>query len=376
MLHWLLMNWRSERLRTSLSVLMFAAVSALILLFQGIHVGVLRDLHDGPAEMPADLVGLEAGSNLFALSPSSIAQLSRQRAESVAGVRSAEPFAKFPTVVRWNGRITPVTLFAADNFENWPRVTAGAGIAEAGDMLVDSAVMQLHRLQVGDPVNLYGHQFTIAGITSNTASPFAPYIVVSYDGLLDMYFQSDLPVGDGSGEFLSGLWVKFHQDVPPEAVRAALEGIEPGMRWNTPAELGTADAEFGDRLLGPVLYLLNAIAALIGFLAMSVLRFADVQAKHREIGVMRAIGAKPADLVRLFALGGVALAALSALPAVLLAVGMEQLVELWNPMYRPRVLEPLVLLRGFLIVLGAAVLGGMLALRAVFRIDPALVFQR
>ncbi len=376
MLHWLLASWRSEPFRTALSILMFAAVSALILLFQGVHVGVLGDLHDGPAALPADLVGLEAGSELFALSPSSIAQLSRQRAEAVAGVRSAEPFAKFPTVVRWNGRITPVTLFAADRFESWPRVTAGTGIADAGDMLVDAAVMQLHGLQVGDPVDLYGYQFTIAGITSNTASPFAPYIVISYDGLLDMYFQSDLPVGDGAGDFLSGLWVRIEPEASLESVRAALQRTGPEMRWSTPAELGAADAEFGDRLLGPVLYLLNSIAALIGFLAMSVLRFADVQARRQEIGVMRAIGARPAGLAGMFVVGGIALAVLAAVPAVVLAVGLEQLVEHWNPMYQPRVLETAVLLRGFLIVLAAAVLGGLLALRTVFRIEPARVFQR
>ncbi len=376
MMYWLLATWRSEPFRTTLSVLVFAAVSALILLFQGIHVGLLGDLHDGPADLPADLVGLEAGSALFALSPSSVAQLSRERVESVPGIVSAEPFAKFPTVVHWNGRITPVTLFAADQLSQWPRVEKGNPIGGTDDMLIDTAIAHLHGVQVGDSVGLYGYQFRVSGFTGNTASPFAPYIVVSFDGLLDMYFQADLPVGDSSGDFLSGLWVHLEPGADRESIRMALQSIEPDMRWNTPGELGEADAAFGDRLLGPVMYLLNGIAALIGFLAMSVLRFADVQARRREIGVMRAIGARPRDLARLFVVGGIALSVLAAPPAVIMALGMEQLVEAWHPMYQPRVLEPLVLLRGFLIVLGAAVLGGLLALRSVSRIDPAMVFQR
>lgn len=64
------------------------------------------------------------------------------------------------------------------------------------------------------------------------------------------------------------------------------------------------------------------------------------------------------------------------LPGLLLTRGFAAVVAHWNPLYSALVWDPGVLARGLALGLASALIGGLLPLRRLVRLDPSLVFSR
>lgn len=370
-----LWHFRAEPLRLALSVAVFAGVTSLVFLFAGIHHGLLADLEELPGSLPATLVGLEAGVERFGLASSSLPQLSREQAESVPGVLEASPLTKAPVIVTWNRRRTPSILIARDAWDGWPRVERGRPPAEERDLLVDASLAARHGVAIGDEVDLLGEPFRVVGTSEGTVSPFSPYLFVNYDGLLFLLLEAGLSPGADDESLLSALLVSA-ANADPAGLRAQLERAVPDADWRTPRELARADAALGQRLMGPVLDLLTALASVIGALAMAVLRYTDIQSRTREIGIARALGATSRWLGATLVLGGLATVALAVGPAIGLAALLARGIHVWDPLWSPLVFAPLVLVRGVALATLAALVGSLLPLRRLNRLDPVLVFER
>ena len=80
--------WVADRWQALASVLVFAAVVALRLFFEGLRFGLIDDLRQFPAALPTDLVAIERDVGQFAMTASKLPQLSRSQAESIEGVSS------------------------------------------------------------------------------------------------------------------------------------------------------------------------------------------------------------------------------------------------------------------------------------------------
>lgn len=74
--------------------------------------------------------------------------------------------------------------------------------------------------------------------------------------------------------------------------------------------------------------------------------------------------------------GGGLLFTFSLPPAIVLAKLLASTVSFWDPLYNARVLDPTVLARGIVVVLLASLVGSLIPLRALWRLDAAVVFQR
>ncbi|MEC9364722.1 MAG: FtsX-like permease family protein, partial [Pseudomonadota bacterium] len=188
--------------------------------------------------------------------------------------------------------------------------------------------------------------------------------------------ESNLPLGLDDYSLLSFLLVGAKPGVDREALRPRLAAALPDADFHTPAELGANDRAFGARLLGPVLWLLSAVAWAIAGLTMGLLRFADVQAGLRQFGIQKALGATPLQLAAALTTGSLIVACIAIPPAMLLARAFAEVVARWNPLYSALVWEPGVLSRGLALGLVSALIGGLLPLRRLVRLDPSLVFSR
>jgi ABC-type antimicrobial peptide transport system permease subunit len=376
MLYWSWKQWISEPKRAVLMIAVYAAVLSLVLLFEGLRVGIHDDLRLFPASLPADLVAIESGNSYFALAPSKLPQLSRLRAESVNGVASVSPVMLLPVILNESGHRTPAMLLAFDDAGGPPSLASGRMPTPAPEIVLDKNLAALHGIGLGDRVKVLDNELTVVGLSSGSTSPFTPYVFVTYDRLIDMALDAELPFATGDISLVSALLVEVIPGQNTGSVRAALERALPDADIFTPAELGEADAAFGDRLIGPVLYLVSGIAWVIALLTMSMLRYGEVRSQLRAFGIQKALGARPLWLAGTLLCGGLILFAFSLPPAVLLATLLARAVSLWDPLYGARIVDMAVLAQGIGVMFMASIAGSLFPMRTLLRLDPAVVFQR
>ena len=261
-------------------------------------------------------------------------------------------------------------------------VSGGGPGASGGEMEVamDSRLAYLNGLETGDRVEILGSELTISGLSLGTSSAFTPYSFVTYEsfikivGEMAMARQAASPAEEMS--LISVLLIDLEEGADIEKVRADLEAAVSEADFFTPSEIGDADANFANRLMGPVLILLSAMTWIITLLTMVVLRHGEVQANLQQFGIQKALGARPLMLGVALAFGGV-LIAISALPlALVFARGLAWVMGEWNPLYGSRVWDLAVIGRAFLISLVAAIAGSLLVWRKLARIEPTVVFKR
>lgn len=376
MIYWAFRQWLSQPARSALSVVVAGTVVALCILFESLRFGMFADLREFPASLPADWIAIEDGNAHFAMAPSSLPQLARAAAEEVPGVASADPVTLLPFVFKTAGMATPAILLAFDTSGGPPGLAAGRAPFADGEVAVDESLAGRHHVSVGDSISILDEPLTIVGISRGSRSPFMPYVFISYDGLLSLLLATDLPVGVDDLSLLSALLIRAEPGADLPTLRKPLENALPEADLYTPLELGNADADFGERLVGPVLSLMILIAWVIAGLTMGLLRYSDVEAHLREHGVLKALGATPWRLTVALIMGGL-LIALPALPlSLVVAQALASLIADWNPLYVARVWEPGVLGRAAAAALVATIAGSLIPLRSLARLDAVIVFAR
>jgi ABC-type antimicrobial peptide transport system permease subunit len=375
-LHWTLRQWLSTPIRALLVTVVFAAVIGVSLGFEGIRAGVLGDLHDFSASLPADLVALEKDSVRFVFSTSKLAQLSRRRAEAAVPGLVAHPIVLVPFILRRNGFQSPAMLIGFDTRGGPQRLAAGRAPSAEREVVIDDNLARLQGVRLGDHIEIFDAKLEVVGLSKGTTSPFMPYGFMTYDRLIDVMLESDLSFGTDDTSLVSALLIELPASVDLATARRRLEEAVPEADFFTTDELGRTDRAFGARLLGSVLSLVTAITWLIALLTMAMLRFADVHVHLRQYGIQKALGAGPWALSVSLAVGG-ALTAVAALPlALIVAQGVAELTAAWNPLYNARIWQTDVLMRGLAVALVASVGGSLIPLRRLVRLDPVIVFQR
>ncbi|HET7537956.1 MAG TPA: FtsX-like permease family protein, partial [Candidatus Didemnitutus sp.] len=128
------------------------------------------------------------------------------------------------------------------------------------------------------------------------------------------------------------------------------------------------DATWRDRLIGAVFAMFAGLALLLSALGVyGVTAFATSQ-RTREFGVRMALGAMPADVLRLVLHGGLKLALIAVVVGLLGAFGLTRLLA--SQLYGVSPYDPLILAGVALTILAVATLACWLPARRATRVDP------
>ncbi len=363
-----------DRARTVLSVVAAGSVLALVLVFEGFWVGIIRDLEAFPPSLPADLVVLQKGVDTVSTSRSSLRQLSRDEVEAVDGVRVAHPLLVLPLILEREGRRLPIQVVVYDS-AGAPRIASGRAIRGRGELVLDRRMARYFAIEPGATLELMDEMFDVVGLSSRSGSPFAPFAFITFDPLTELYFKSGLGVSGGAVPLLGALLVELDGGTSASAARHAIEAVVDDVDVWTPAELGRNDAALGELLLGPALGLLLAIAWTIATLTMALTLYATTESRLREYAVAKAIGASPGQIAAGMLVHAAALV-IAGLPVGLMAAGVvAELVTSWSPLYSVQPWEPGVVARAFGAALAAAAVGVLPAWIRVVRVPPDDVFR-
>jgi putative ABC transport system permease protein len=342
----LALAWRSLRNRPVTSLLTVAAVALSITLLLGVEQARrgMRESFTGTIKGTDLVVGARGGTLQLLLG-------------SVFGIGAPTGSVPYAVYEKWSQHKAikwTVPLAIGDShrgyrvlgttpalFEHWRyrssgRLTfaAGAVLATANDVVVGSEVAERLGYRLGTTVTVghglnavaglgdhEAHPFTVVGVLAPTFTPLDRALFVTLDGIEAMH-ESGAPGGAPAmpgatapaayaqpanvfqdepkalSAFLVGTKTRFEtlqlqreiNQYKAEPLTAVIPGVTLAELWRT---LGTVEG--GLRLVG-------ALTIVVGLIGMLVALYSSLEARRREMAVLRAVGARPAMIVSLLVL--------------------------------------------------------------------------
>jgi putative ABC transport system permease protein len=142
-----------------------------------------------------------------------------------------------------------------------------------------------------------------------------------------------------------------------------------------PATLAARDEGLGREMMGPILGLLLVVSYGIGVLVVGMFMFVAIRGRMRDFGVLKALGFRSRSL-SVAALFEAVLLTLLALPVgIVIAHAVAGIIHANAPVYLILATEPEGITRTAIAALAFAAIGALVPVRAITRIDPAVVFR-
>lgn len=305
----------------------------------------------------------------------------------IPGVAEATPIFKRPTVMYHDAREGGDTRRATDrvtlilmgvdperhNLLNDYTLIAGRMLEEGDEVLLDSAFAEGLGLQVGDSVRLLmsggPRRVNIAGLLSPRTGA-----AVATGSVLFMPLSTAQRRLGRRGQ-INRIVIRLEEGADIDQVQAAIaERLPVGLNVRQPA-LGSQMGEETMRSLQNALRLATSFALLAAVFIVANAFFMNVTRRHRQLAMMRAIGATRGQVRLLIFREAILLALLGTAAgivagwggAVLLARAMGRLFGADLPMLPP---TPAVLGLAVVFGVGVALLGAFLPARKAARVQP------
>jgi putative ABC transport system permease protein len=359
-------NLFQDRRRVLLSTGGVAVALLLVLILGGIFAGAMRQLTGYIDHSGADLIVSQLGVRTMHMSASVLRPDIADRAREVPGVAWAEPIRYTTGIVSSPaGRMVTYVIGYNPAFQYGgpDRLVAGRS-PRPGEAVLDRQAADQLRVRLGDPVPVLGWSFPVAGLSTggtNIANTTV-FIPTGDFARLRGPTQAYVLVGARNGQDLGLL-------------RARLEGIPPGNTVLTREEFATSERRLVTDMSADLMRIMSGIGFAIALAVIALTLFAVTLAKNREYGVLKALGARPGWLAATVAAQAawsvaLALAAATALALVLgVAIGrLNPALAIW--------ISPASVLRTGLGALLVGMVGAILPIRRVLRVDPAASFRR
>jgi putative ABC transport system permease protein len=343
---------QADPVRTVLTSFALAAVIAVILIFEGFLEGVVEQSRDAVMNRRADLIATQSGIKNLTLARSVLPQSARSEVESVDGVIAAHPLTGIPVIYEQAGVRAPLLLLVYDTSGGPHEIVAGQPISDPRGIIVDLSFARKFDLAPGDPLVISDFEFTVSGITEGAAAFFSAFGFVRYDDLIDFYFESDLAADISTFPLLSFLLVDIADESSPADIAAEIERTVSSADVFLPTQIAGEDEALARTLLGPIIGLLVAAGYISGALVTGIIMFATVNSRRRSLGVLKALG-----------FSGRYLAASVIAEALILIA------------YRVPVTVPAPLLRTAAAAIVFGIIGALMPVRSIRRLDPSVVFR-
>jgi putative ABC transport system permease protein len=182
-------------------------------------------------------------------------------------------------------------------------------------------------IEVRDKVSIYGENFKVVGIMQKIGSPDDFTIFIPLNSARNLFNEPDL---------VSMIFVKIKKGYEPSEMADKIEeelGDYRGEKGESKSFTVTTSEELLDALgniLGIVLWVLIGIAAIslfVGGVGIMNTMYTSVLERTKDIGIMKAIGAKNSDIMKIFLIESGMLGLIGGFIGVGLGLGLAKLVE-------------------------------------------------
>lgn len=356
----------AERRRAALGIAGVTVALLLVLTLDGIFAGATRQLSRYIDTSPADVFVSQPGVRTMHMSSSSVPLASVQAVQQLDGVAWAEPILYQSGYLTGDaGRQLAYIVGSVPGAPGGPPTLTAGTAAGPGEMVVDERAAEAMGLTVGDTVQALGREWRLSGLTSGLTNISNTVAFVPFD---------DFTAAAGLQETVSYVLVGVSSGRAPAEVARSIQETT-GLTALTRSAFSVEERGLVRDMSTDLMLIMTVAAFVIALAVVGLTLYAATLARLREIGVMKALGARPRLLARIV----LAQAAWTVGPAVVLAAALALalgvVVEAASPNVS-MVVEPVSLVRT---VVGAVLLGALGAaspLIKVARVDPATVFRR
>ncbi len=275
-------------IRSLISIVAIALEVTLILLIVGLCYGIMNDSKNRTAGIGADVIVQPPGSSFLAgISGAPVSV-------KIADVLRRQPHVKVVSPVIWNIAtasglevIDGIDLPSFEALGGPFQYLQGGPFQGPDDALVDDFIARQRRVKVGDTMEIFNHNFRVAGIVENGrgARKFVPIATM----------QEVMGAKDKASVF----YAKLDNAANADAVVTEIKNI-PGMeRYSVLSTTEYLSMMTPSHLPGfrPFIGVVIGVSLVIGFLVIFQSMYTAVMERTREIGILKAMGASKLYIV-------------------------------------------------------------------------------
>jgi putative ABC transport system permease protein len=357
-------NLFSDRRRAFLGIAGVAASLFMVLALDGIFGGAMRQVTAYIDSSGADVFVSQRGVRTMHMSSSSVPLAAVTRIRRVAGVRWADPILYDSGALLAGDRLELSYLIGfVPGGRGGPASIVAGTEPGPGEIVLDRDAATTLGVALGAQVGILDRSWRVSGLTEGMTNIVNSVSYVRFEDF-------------AGARGLEGLasYVLVGTVLPASQIVPRIEGAT-GLTAQSRAGFASQERRGVKDMSTDLMQIMTFAALLIGLAVIGLTLYAATLSRLPEIGVMKALGARPGSLGRIvlsqaaWTVGG------ALLIAVLLAVGLGWLLSKGTATL-PLVVEWPSVVRA---ATGAAVLGALGALAPlvrVWRVDPASVFRR
>jgi putative ABC transport system permease protein len=362
--------WRqliSEPPKLAVTVLAVAAAVALVLLLNGLRLGISKQVTLYIDHQPPVLVG-QVGSRDFLAQTSVLPETLGERLERVPGVATATPISQqFAMLTLHNRRVLAILIGYDAGKAGGPwRLASGRTPQSLGELVLDQVVASDHGLRVGSALSYRGASLRIVGLSSGTSGFMTPLAFVTRETANALRRQQGI-----ANFFL----VQPSDGVAPEGLAARINREVTGVSALTRNEVAANDRSLFAAVFSKILLPMVAIAFAVAVLVIGLAVYNSTAERSREYATLKALGLRRWSLFQLVGTQAAALAVAGTILGTLLGFAAARGISALAPRYLVAI-DPGTVAVVAISALAMAIVASLLPARFVARIDPATAFRR
>ena len=279
-------NLRHRKLRTGLSALSIGFQVTMILVIVGLSRGMLQDSANRARGVGADIWVKSPDSSVLSLSSGTMPE------------KMVAYFQGQPHVARATGTLTALigggfTTISGIDFEQFTALSGPFKYVEGGsfqgpdDVMIDRMYADQYKKHVGDKVNVLNCDWRVCGVVEpgKLARMFVPLATLQ-------------DKTNGAGK-VSQVLIKLDDHANTPLVLAALKVHLPDYKIHSIEEFLSQFSPENIPALQAFISVITGLSIVVGFLVVSLTMYTTVLERTREIGILKALGAAPLDIMGL-----------------------------------------------------------------------------
>lgn len=362
-------NLVAERTRFVLSVVGVGFAVLLVLVMSGIFVGTTNQATTYIDHSENAVWVAQPGVSQMFKAVSWLPAGGKERLTDLPEVQSADPILGQPSDFVHNGTQTAYFVLGYDTETGvggpWS-LAQGRDIDLPGEVVLDRVLANKNNIEVGDTVQLIDEDFTVVGLSNETAA------ATNYYSFISLSDAARLLRAENQVSYFLVQPSPGHS--PQQAVEAIGQAV-PGMDALTSASFADNSRDIIVSMIGRPFKTMIAIAALVGVALVGLTVLTVTTEQLSDFAILRALGVRPIQLTRTVLAQAAVIATLGYLLGAAISYAAQFLIR--DRMGDVTVeITPAMLGAMAFATAAMAILGSLLPLHRVSRIDPALAFRR
>lgn len=361
-------NLFQSRIRLVISVGGVALALLLILSLDAILMGVERQITAYIDYSGADIWVSQEGVFNMHMASSTLADSVTRKVKAVSGVEAVTPILYLTNnIIAGDERNLAYIIGLPEQAEvggPW-KISSGRGLPGEGEAIMDRSVAEQSGVRLGDEVKILGEEFELVGFSEGTTSLVNTMAFIS---------KTDFEKLRGSYDTVSFLLVNVDDGESPELVAARIEARVRDVTVQTRNDFASQERRVVKDMSADVITIMNLIGFMIGLAVMALTVYTSTLSRRREYGMLKALGARNADLYLTVLTQAVLSVILGFLFGTIITFLLSQVVPIFGSNLALQIsLISLLKVGAFSVVIAA--MSAVIPIKQIAGLDPAMVFR-